>query len=100
MSPDTERVPVPTNGRRPRPAAADAKDAAAEEAAADAAEDAQAEIDNFETAGADAIDFDDDDETSDAEFIVAFSPKQIAVGFGILASLLLLLVGARRRRKG
>jgi hypothetical protein len=32
---------------------------------------------------------------------VAFSPKQVAIGFGIVASLLLLLAGrARRRRSG
>jgi hypothetical protein len=36
---------------------------------------------------------------SDAEFSVAFSPRQIAGGFAILAALLVLLV-RRRRKKG
>ena len=38
---------------------------------------------------------------SDQDFSVAFSPKQVAIGFGILASLLVLLAGrARRGRSG
>jgi hypothetical protein len=37
---------------------------------------------------------------SDEEFSVAFSPKQMAIGFGILASLVLLLAGRARRGRG
>jgi hypothetical protein len=37
---------------------------------------------------------------SDEEFSVAFSPKQVAIGFGILASLVLLLAGRARRGRG
>ncbi len=38
---------------------------------------------------------------SDQDFSVAFSPKQVAIGFGIIASLILLLAGrARRGRSG
>ncbi len=39
--------------------------------------------------------------TSDEELSVAFSPKQAAIGFGVIASLILVAVGwARRRRPG
>lgn len=83
MSPETDRVPVPTNGRGPRhatkpkspPAPADTTEA---ESVADP------------HAG----------EPTNADFSVAFSPKQVAIGFGIIASLILLAVGARRRRPG
>ena len=69
MSSDTDRIAVPTNGRKPHPPATPA-------------------------APADA----DDSAPSDVELSVAFSPKQLAIGFGILASLLLLLAGLARRR--
>ncbi len=36
---------------------------------------------------------------TDEEMSVAFTPKQLAIGFGIIASLVLLLVGAARRRR-
>ncbi len=36
---------------------------------------------------------------SDNEMAVAFSPKGAAVGFAIIASLVLLLVGRSRRRR-
>lgn len=79
MTHETDRVAVPTNGRKPhqRPSAT----------AAPAAPD-----------GADPDDIDDADDTSDAALSVAFSPKQLAIGFGILASLVLLAAGAARRR--
>ena len=70
MSQDTDRIPVPTNGRGPHPAPAPL-------AAAGPAEPPAA--------------------PSELELSVAFTPKQIAVGFGILASLLLLLAGLVRR---
>jgi hypothetical protein len=38
-------------------------------------------------------------ETSDQDFAVAFSPKQLAIGFGIIASLLLLIAGRNHRNR-
>ena len=77
MSPDTDRIAVPTNGRGPHPVAA-SPDEPAPEPAAEAVE---------LPAGTDLSN--------------AVSPKQLAVGFAILASLGLLLAGrARRRRSG
>jgi hypothetical protein len=83
MSPETDRVPVPTNGRGPRqtPKAKRPAPLAAEP---------KADADADPHAG----------EPTNADFSVAFSPKQVAIGFGILASLILLVVGARRRRPG
>jgi hypothetical protein len=72
MSQDPDRIAVPTNGRRPHPVI---EAAAAPEPAPG--------------------------EPSDEEMSTAFSPKQLAIGFGIVASLVLLVVGsARRRRSG
>ena len=38
--------------------------------------------------------------TSDEELSVAFTPKQLAIGFGIIASLVLIVAGRMRRRSG
>lgn len=80
MTPESERIPVPTNGSKPRavdpgpgpvdgpgvPPAASTVGAASDEAATDA--------------------------------MIALSPTRLAVGFGVIASLILLLI--RRRRQG
>ena len=72
MSPDLDRIAVPTNGRGPH-----------------AVPDAPTPPERVPRP------------PSSEEMAVAFSPKQVAIGFGILASLLLLLAGrARRRRSG
>jgi len=55
-----DRIPVPTNGHRPR----------------------------FDAAAVDQPDL-----------RIAVTPAQAAVGFGVIASLVLLLLGARRRRR-
>jgi hypothetical protein len=78
MSPDTDRIAVPTNGRGPHPATATTGDAAGSGAAGD-------------LGGA-------TDDTSDEALAIAFSPKQLAIGFAILASLLGLVAGWARRR--
>jgi hypothetical protein len=70
MSQDPDRIAVPTNGRRPHPIAAP---------------DVSTDVDQ----GA----------PSDEEMSTAFTPKNLAIGFGIVASLVLLLVGAARRRR-
>jgi len=76
MSSDPDRIAVPTNGRGPHPAPHPVPDAAAPPGS---------------SSGAPSL----------AEMSVAFSPKQVAIGFGILASLLVLVAGrARRRRSG
>ena len=78
MSPDTDRIAVPTNGRGPHPAP-DAPPAglAATPSASSATSPPTA---------------------TDPRVVV--SPTQLAVGFGVLASLILLLAGRRRRRGG
>jgi hypothetical protein len=60
------------------------------ERAADAEADAQAARDNDE----------DDRPPTDADYGVAFSPRQVAGGFAIIAALLVLLFRRRRRNKG
>ena len=85
MSPDTDadtdgdRIAVPTNGHAPTPVAGTLEPLRGEPP----------------TASGDLTG------TSDEELSVAFSPKQAAIGFGILASLILVAAGwARRRRPG
>jgi hypothetical protein len=68
MSPDTDRISVPTNGKHPHPVPEPAAPAPAT----------------------------DSPTTSPAA--VPFSPTQLAVGFGILAAVVALLAGTLRRR--
>jgi hypothetical protein len=75
MSPDVDRVPVPTNGRGPHPVAGDAPPPPVADGPTSAT-------------GA----------PSDEDLATAFSPKQVAIGFGIVASLVLLAAGWARRR--
>lgn len=64
------------------------RDAEAEaEAAADAAVDRQALIDNDELA----------DTLTSNDYTVAFSPRNVAVGFAIVASLIAIAAGRHRR---
>ena len=80
MSGDADRIAVPTNGRRPHavtiePAGAPVGDRAAESESID--------------------------QPTAAELAGAMSPRQLAVGFAILASLGVLLAGrVLRRRSG
>ena len=76
MSPDTDRIVVPTNGRGPHPDAAPAEAATHPDPG-------------------DAVQL-----PSGTDLSNALSPKQLAVGFGIVASVLLLLAGRARRRRG
>jgi len=77
MSPDTDRIAVPTNGRGPHPVAAPVEEATP-------------------TDPADAVQL-----PSGIDLSNAVSPKQLAVGLGIVASVVLLLAErARRRRSG
>lgn len=67
MSQETERIPVPTNGKRPHP------------------------IDDALPVG--------DEAEAIVPATVTFTPTQLAVGFGIIASLILLVVGRLRRNR-
>ena len=66
MSPETERIPVPTNGKGPHPLG---ETVSVEEA------------------------------TPEDLTALAFTPAQLAIGFGIIASLVVLLVGRLRGRR-
>ena len=67
MSQETERIPVPTNGKGPHPI-----------------DDARPVVDPPEP---------------EAPSTLTFTPAQLAVGFGIIASLILLVVGRLRRNR-
>jgi hypothetical protein len=74
MSPDTDRITVPTNGQGPSPVTARLAPLRGEPPTTERPP-----------------------SPSNQDFSVAFSPKQVAVGFGIVASLLVLLAGRARR---
>ena len=76
MSEDTDRIPVPTNGRGPHPSA-----------------DVPAGRTEATPLGDDA----DPGAVARAQ-TVAFTPNQLAAGFGIVAGLLLLFAARRRRQ--
>lgn len=69
MSPETDRIPVPTNGKGPHPVAVPTPG---------------------QTPTADL--------PEPVETTMIVTPAQLAVGFGILASLILMLVAWLRRR--
>ncbi len=71
MSPDTDRIAVPTNGHRPTALTTPLAPLRGEPPTADPPS----------------------DDTSNAALSVAFTPKQAAIGFGIVASLLVLVAG-------
>jgi len=73
-----------TNGRRRTETA---------ERAADAEADAQAARDNDE-------DPEEDRPPTDADYGVAFSPRQVAGGFAIIAAILVFLARRHGRKKG
>lgn len=76
MSEADDRIPVPTNGHHPP------LDEAAIEAGVDA--------------GVDEL---DDPRGDRPDLRIAVTPAQAAVGFGVVASLVLLALGVRRRRR-
>lgn len=83
MSQDTERIPVPTNGTgRTSPAATGAGTPGTPGTPV---------MPGTERRGAPPG-------VVPRDQTVAFTPNQLAAGFGIVAGLLLLFVGARRRR--
>ena len=79
MNKDTDRISVPTNGRKPHTV----PDATGP--AADPADDA-APRDPVVTA-------------TSPELTISVNPAQLAVGFGVIAAVILLLVGRHRGRR-
>jgi hypothetical protein len=77
MSRTPDRISVPTNGQRPRSVTTPLPPLRGEPPTAEGTPPA----------------------TSGRDLSVAFTPKQVAVGFGIVASLLLLLAGSVRRHR-
>ena len=68
MSPETERIQVPTNGKKPHPVP--------------------------------VADSPADPQLVDDSQAISFTPTQLAVGFGIVASLILLVASRLRRGRG
>lgn len=94
MSSEDDRIPVPTNGRRPKPVtAAPALGQAAVLPAAQAAEPSPAAPAAAVAPAATVA-----PAAPAAPPTVVFTPTQLAVGFGILASLVVLVAGRIRRR--
>jgi hypothetical protein len=83
MSSDPDRIAVPTNGRRPHAVTTPTPEP-----------EPAAEAPSPESTAAGV--------PSHAELATALSPKQLAVGFGIVASIVLLVAGRvlRRRSRG
>jgi hypothetical protein len=79
MTVDPDRITVPTNGRKPHPVAEPLAPLRGEPPTAEPAK-------SFSPA--------------DPALLGAVSPKQLAVGFGIIASLVLLALGRSRIRRG
>ena len=79
MSDDSDRIAVPTNGRSPHPVAAPLPPLRGEPPTADPPKTVS---------------------PADPALLGAVSPKQLAVGFGIIASLVLLALGRSRFRRG
>ena len=92
MSSEDDRIPVPTNGRRPKPVPAESALGPA------AAQPAGAALPASPPAASPAAPAHPSPAVPAALPTVAFTPTQLAVGFGIVASLVLLVAGRIRRR--
>ena len=79
MSQDSDRIAVPTNGKGPHPVATPLAPLRGEPPTAEP-------LRTFSP--------------TDPALLGAVSPKQLAIGFGIVASLVLLALGRSRRRPG
>ena len=79
MSHDSDRIAVPTNGKGPHPVATPLAPLRGEPPTAEP-------LRTFSP--------------TDPALLGAVSPKQLAIGFGIVASLVLLALGRSRRRPG
>ena len=79
MTNEADRIAVPTNGRSPHPVAAPLAPLRGEPPTAEQPRTSS---------------------PADPALLGAVSPKQLAVGFGIIASLVLLAIGRSRIRRG
>ena len=79
MSTDPNRIAVPTNGKGPHPVTTPLPPLRGEPPTAEP-------LETFSP--------------TDPALLGAVSPKQLAIGFGIVASLVLLAIGRTRRRPG
>ena len=84
---DSDRIAVPTNGRKPHPVAAALAPLRGEPPTAEPPTAKPATVGSPRAFP-----------LADPALLGAVSPKQLAVGFGIIASLLLLVLGRSRRR--
>ena len=84
MTGDPDRIAVPTNGRSPHPVATPLAPLRGEPPTAGPS-----------PAGSTRV-----FSPTDPALLGAVSPKQLAIGFGIVASLILLALGRARRRSG
>jgi hypothetical protein len=86
MSTEPDRIAVPTNGRRPHPVATPTRSDVATATGSVPA----SRVEETGTV------------PTDADLASAVSPKQLAVGFGVVASILLVVAGRvlRRRSRG
>jgi hypothetical protein len=91
MNSETDRITVPTNGRNPHAVAEAPAPATVDPAAEDAADES-----GSEPAGGDPV-----AKVTSPELTIAVTPAQLAVGFGVIAGIILLVVGRRHgRRRG
>ena len=86
MSGDTDRIAVPTNGHKPRPSRRKARPAAEAPVLASTTPPAAIETPDRAT------------KVTSPEMTVSVTPAQIAVGFGVIAGIILLVLGRRRGR--
>ncbi len=96
MSTSDDRIPVPSNGHRPRDVALPDVPKGDDPAAA-VPPGSTAPTKPTAPATAPAL---DDDDLRDPPRIIVTPGQATAVGFGIIAGLILLLLGRRRGRKG
>jgi hypothetical protein len=90
VSPSGDRVAVPTNGHHP----------AMSEHPADAVAGTDADVDDTPSVAADFGAAATVDDRRARSTVPAVSPVQLAAGFGLIAALILLVLGRRRSRRG
>jgi hypothetical protein len=96
MNSETDRITVPTNGRNPHAVAEAPAPATVDPAAVDPAAEDAADESGSEPAGGDPV-----AKVTSPELTIAVTPAQLAVGFGVIAGIILLVVGRRHgRRRG
>jgi hypothetical protein len=85
MSPEADRIPAPTNGHKPRQTRRKPRPAVEAPVLASTAADANQSPEAVA-------------KVTSPEMTVSVTPAQIAVGFGVIAGIILLVLGRRRGR--